>query len=120
MKREAFVQLARCPSNGKHYGIRMEKTAEGRWRKTWAFPMKEESARREHYGETDITGLFGGWTEEYPGCPYCEKKQTVYCGGCKLGVCVEQNAPSYTCACGHFETLIWGDFEVTFSTGADR
>ena len=84
---EAVVVLAKCREGHKTYGIRTERTGNDRWLATWAFPIKESSAKREKYDKTSIKGdiLF---SKEYPGCPYC--------GGYGLTLCT----------CGHLSCTI--------------
>lgn len=44
---EAVVLIAKCGERHKTYGMRLEKTGHDRWLTTWAFPIKESSAKRE-------------------------------------------------------------------------
>ena len=46
---EAVVLIAKCGERHKTYGMRLEKTGHDRWLTTWAFPIKESSAKREGY-----------------------------------------------------------------------
>ena len=46
---EAVVVLCKCGEAHKTYGIRAEKKAPNSWLFTWAFPIKESSAKREGY-----------------------------------------------------------------------
>ena len=72
---KALVGVAKCSKTGRLYGVRIDVTT-GKWIATWAFPIKPEVAKREGYEEnqfpTDIA-----YAKEYPGCPYCEKKEDL-------------------------------------------
>lgn len=52
---EARIALCKCREGGNIYGVRFEKMGDG-WKYTWAFPVKEAAAKREHYDETKIVG----------------------------------------------------------------
>jgi len=99
LKREATVALCRCKETHKTYGVRFEKVSEGNWKYTWAFKIKESSAKREGYDGTIIDGrIFPD--EEYPGCPYCGEKYFVVCSCGKLN-CHTHNSGLFKCEwCG--------------------
>ena len=84
---EAVVLIAKCGENHKTYGMRLEKIGCDQWLTTWAFPIKESSAKREGYDKVQVKGdiAFG---DDYPGCPYC--------GGHGLTLC----------PCGHLSCTI--------------
>lgn len=84
---EAVIVLCKCGKHHRTYGIRTEKRGIDKWAYTWAFPIKENVAKREGYDKTSIKGdvIF---TDEFPGCPYC--------GGYKLTVC----------SCGHLNCTV--------------
>ncbi len=68
-KMEARIALCKCKEGGRIYGVRFEKAGDN-WKYTWAFPVKEASAKRENYDKTKIVGnLVVG--QDYPGCPFC-------------------------------------------------
>lgn len=71
----------------KKYGMRLEKTGHDRWLTTWAFPIKESSAKREGYDKVQVKGDIS-FADDYPGCPYC--------GGHGLTLC----------SCGHLSCTI--------------
>ena len=75
---EALVVLCKCGEVHRAYGMRAERTGKERWRFTWAFPIKESSARREGYDKTVIGGDVA-FAEEYPGCPYCGQSSFTLC-----------------------------------------
>lgn len=84
---EAVVLIAKCGESRRTYGMRLEKTGHDRWLATWAFPIRESSAKREGYDKVQIKGD-NSFSDDYPGCPYC--------GGYGLTLC----------ACGHLSCTI--------------
>ena len=76
--KEAVVVLSKCPQAHRIYGIRAEKAAQNHWRLTWAFPVKELSAKRESYDRASISGQME-WDPKYPGCPYCGTGSLIIC-----------------------------------------
>ena len=84
---EAVVLIAKCGESHKTYGMRLEKTGHDRWLTTWAFPIKESSAKREGYDKVQVKGDIS-FADDYPGCPYC--------GGRGLTLC----------SCGHLSCTI--------------
>ena len=96
---EALVVLCRCGEVHKPYGIRAEKTAANRWSLTWAFPIKEAAAKREGYDRSSIGGeVF--FSDEYPGCPYCGRRELTVCSCGHLN-CTVVNNGVFTCEwCG--------------------
>ena len=76
--KEAVVVLSKCPQAHRIYGIRAEKAAQNHWRLTWAFPVKELSAKRESYDRASISGQME-WGPKYPGCPYCGTGGLIIC-----------------------------------------
>ena len=77
-QKEAVIVLTKCSKNHKTYGIRAEKLGRDHWSFTWAFPLKEESARHEGYDKTSIKGTIE-IDHEYPGCPFCGTSKIVLC-----------------------------------------
>ncbi len=75
--REAVVVLCKCGEVHRTFGIRTEKR-NNEWYFTWAFPIKEASAKREGYDQTKVVGQIL-LEKEYPGCPYCKNKGFVVC-----------------------------------------
>lgn len=86
MRHDAVFKSA-LPGCAKAYGMRLEKTGHDRWRTTWAFPIKESSAKREGYDKVQVKGDIS-FADDYPGCPYC--------GGHGLTLC----------SCGHLNCTI--------------
>ena len=98
---EAVVVLCKCGEVHKTYGIRAEKKAANSWLFTWAFPIKESSAKREGYDKTSIGGNIER-SSEYPGCPYCGGKGFVHCGKCGKLSCWDEEEVLFSCHhCGH-------------------
>ena len=64
--KEAVVLIAKCGESHKSYGIRMEKTGADRWLTTWAFPIKDSSAKREGYDKIQVKGDIS-FSDDYPG-----------------------------------------------------
>lgn len=96
---EAVIVLAKCGRFHKIYGMRAEKISRDHWMITWAFPIKESSAKREGYDKTTIKGQIE-FSEEYPGCPYCGGHHLTLCSCGHLG-CTITNNGTYVCEwCG--------------------
>ena len=95
MRKEAAVIVAKCPTNHKLYGIRVEHTGNREWTFTWSFPIKEQTAQREGYDKTKVVGnlLIG---EEYPGCPYRKQKVITICE-CGQASCTHLRNNVFTC-----------------------
>ena len=62
---EAVVLIAKCGESHKTYGMRLEKTGHDRWLTTWAFPIKESSAKREGYDKVQVKGDIS-FADDYP------------------------------------------------------
>ena len=86
MKKEASVILAKC-RDSQLYGIRIEKR-DMDWIRTWAFPLKEDVAKKEQFDKTTFSGTFLT-EEEYPGCPYCGARKCFVCGSCGKVSCYD-------------------------------
>ncbi len=71
----AAVGIAKCPTTGKLYGVRVEERGQ-RWAATWAFPIKPEVAKREGYTMNQFPPDMI-YDSAYPGCPYCEKYEDL-------------------------------------------
>ena len=81
-KMEARIALCKCKEGNRTYGVRFERMGDN-WKYTWAFPVKEASARRENYDKTKIVGDLVP-DRDYPGCPYCRTMDFVVCRCGKL------------------------------------
>ena len=78
----ASVILAKCGTNNRTYGIRVE-LRESVWVRTWAFPIDDGKAKREGFDKTKIKGKFPP-ADGYPGCPYCGTNELIQCGCGKM------------------------------------
>lgn len=76
--RWAVVLIAKCGESHKTYGMRLERTGRDCWLTTWAFPIKESSAKREGYDKVQVKGGIS-FSDDDSGCPYC--------GGYALTLC---------------------------------
>ncbi|GHS85652.1 hypothetical protein AGMMS49957_02210 [Synergistales bacterium] len=115
---EAVIALCKCKKNKKLYGVRFERTSMNAWQYTWAFPIKEATARREGYEGTTITGNVEP-AADYPGCPYCGSKYFVVCQCGKLN-CNISDSGLFTCEwCGMTGELTIGIGDG-IKTGKDR
>lgn len=118
-KMEARIALCKCKEGKKAYGVRFEKTGKG-WKYTWAFPVKEDTAKREGYDETKILGDIGP-DANYPGCPFCRAKYFVICSCGKLN-CNNINDPNanFKCEwCGAAGRVVGGYDGSGFGSGGD-
>lgn len=115
---EAAIALCKCKQSKKTYGVRFERFGNNMWKYTWAFPIKEDVARREGYTATTIYGAVEP-DIKYPGCPYCGAKYFVVCECGKLN-CNISTGNIFTCGwCGSTGTLVERhSFNIT--TGKDR
>ena len=117
MEKEARIALCKCQEGRKIYGVRFEKVAEN-WKYTWAFPIKESSAKREGYDNTKIIGNIYPDTK-YPGCPYCKARSFVICSCGKLNCNNSKNKEAFKCEwCGKTGKLVEYGGEG-FQSGSD-
>lgn len=101
LKKEATVALCKCKETHKVFGVRFEKVSENTWKYTWAFKIKESSAKREGYDNTVIEGDILP-DKDYPGCPYCGSKYFVVCGKCNSLNCNIFDGEMFECEwCGY-------------------
>lgn len=115
---EAKIALCKCKEAKKTYGVRMEGSGD-EWITTWAFPIEEDTAKREGYDATILKGMLGK-TPDYPGCPYCGTKHFVVCGNCKRLNCNIVTGNTFTCDwCGFTGSLSNYDGQGVAS-GGDR
>jgi len=96
---KVVVVLARCGLKKEPFGIRFEEIERGQWVADWAFPIKDEAARKEGYDRMEITGSFA-YVQHYPGCPHCQAKAIIQCQCGKLA-CYDGESKLVTCPwCG--------------------
>lgn len=97
---EAAVALCKCGKIHKVYGVRFEKVGKKHWKYTWAFPIKELTAKHEGYDKTPIIGVIEP-EDDYPGCPYCEARSFIICSCGKLNCNTSGRGSLFTCEwCG--------------------
>jgi len=75
-KNDVNIGIAKCPKTGKFYGVRVEKRGKDDYTATWAFPIREDVAKREGFASTGFPKSIK-YAAEYPGCPHCEKKENL-------------------------------------------
>jgi hypothetical protein len=110
------IVTGRCSKTKGLYGMRFEKMADS-WMGTWAFAIEDTKVKKEGYDKNDIDGTFG-FTEEFPGCPYCSRKNMVHCS-CGNNTCWDGETKKVTCPwCGQVGQ-IEGIVE-TLHSGGDR
>lgn len=63
---EASVIIMKRGITKKLSGVRVQKMEDGDWQRTWAFSLKEKTASREGYSQTQIHGSLRK-TDDYPG-----------------------------------------------------
>jgi hypothetical protein len=96
--KNVFVVRARCGGHNRLSGVRMEEQWPGHWAATWAFPLREDVAKREGYEARTIEGAFG-FSPGYPGSSSCEAGSFYVCG-CGATVCwnaVDRVGPGPSC-----------------------
>jgi hypothetical protein len=75
-KKSVAIGIAKCPTSGRIYGVRVEERQDKKWIATWTFPVKAEVAKREGYAANrfpyDLV-----YDKDYPGCPYCKKMEDL-------------------------------------------
>ena len=95
---KAFVVMACCQKAKKDFGITIDKKSPVLHRMIWAFKLDREKARREGYDSKTISGGLEA-DKNYPGCPYCGKKQIVFCS-CGSIVCWDGESLFHCPVCG--------------------
>ena len=117
-QKEAVIVLSKCGEVHKTFGIRAEKAESNRWLFTWAFPIRDDSAKREGYDKSTISGNIE-YTAEYPGCPYCSQKYFTVCS-CGHICCTILRNGIFTCEwCGAQGTI--GEYGgESIKAGEDR
>ena len=100
---EAKVLLAKCRKNGRMFGIRAEKRKND-WIRTWTYKVDESRANSGDFSQASITGTFDK-TEDYPGCPYCNKMEFFTCPNCGKLTCIVWDEKTGICR--------WCDIKVS-------
>lgn len=116
-KPHVVIVTGRCEQSHALFGIRFEEHTHNRWLGTWAFALKEATAKREGYERNRVNGRFG-FDNDYPGCPHCLRKSIVLCS-CGHVVCWDGESPTITCPWCNQRGEIRGEVE-TLDAGMDR
>ena len=115
MKKTAIVITPMCQVSHGVYGIRLE-LREKAWFKTWAFPMKPDTAEREGFqSKTDLSNMSADAV--FPGCPYCQSKTLVQCGDCGKIYCYKGERESTCPWCGKTGTISDGGWDSVAGGG---
>lgn len=100
---EANIMLINCGKAKKIIGVRIQKTEDNNWIRTWAFKINDKKAINEGYDKTNVQGSLAA-TNDYPGCPYCGTRGFFKCGICGKINCFN-NEEVVTCNwCGNSGT----------------
>lgn len=94
-KNEASVAVCKCSTTHRLFGVRFEKI-DRQWFYTWAFALKESTARSEGYDRVQIKGNIMP-ANDYPGCPYCGSNGFVICRNCEKLSCMPVASGLFTC-----------------------
>jgi hypothetical protein len=114
---EAVIAVCKCPETKRIFGVRMENTGRDQWEMTWAFPIKEDTAKREGYDSTTVSGQVGA-SIDFPGCPYCQSTNLLLCAHCGKIFC-NTGQTTVTCPWCGTSGQVGGGGKVSFKTGGD-
>lgn len=112
------VVLACCGQYHRPFGIRFEELTNRQWVGDWAFPIAEASAKRERYDRSEIRGGMG-FSQAYPGCPYCGLKSIVRCNRCGGVSCLAEESQTFACPYCGSRGEVNGRIE-SLTSGGDR
>ena len=116
---KAAVVLVKCTRRPMTYGIRMQTEDGESWHKTWAFPVDENRAGKEGYGQQSIEGYYFN-DDSFPGCPCCGAKQIIFCSSCHRASCWNGETDMNCAWCGQRLQNIYTTTEkLTYTTGQD-
>ena len=116
-KKNVVIVTGICARNKSGFGIRFEEIGRGNWIADWAFSIRSETAKREGYDKSTISGSFR-FSDQFPGCPHCKSGSFVKCE-CGSLVCHDGESSTFKCpACG-ISGAIGGDV-TNMSAGHDR
>ena len=113
------IVMSRCSRTKKFFGMRFEEKDGNLWVTDWAFPIKEETGKKEGYDRGKISGKFY-FSQEYPGCPYCGAKgifQCIKCGG--KTACWDTSETEVICPNCNTKLKLSGEIQ-SMSSGVDR
>jgi hypothetical protein len=97
--RNVVIVMGRCGQSKRGFGMRFERREGNVWVATWAFPLRDDVAKREGYTKTEISGQFG-FDQAFPGCPHCGSRSFFKCQ-CGRASCWSGEGRTVTCPwCG--------------------
>ena len=111
------IVLARCMQFGQDFGIRFEEVEPRNWIGNWAFPIREDLAKRESYDRSTVSGSMQ-FSDDYPGCPSCHACSIFRCK-CGGVACWDGVTGWITCPWCHNSGELRGTIE-SLSAGLDR
>src|SRR6266567_5219143 len=82
------IVMSRCSRSREPFGMRFEELSQGLWVTDWAFPVRENTAKKEGYDQSDIKGAFAS-SDEYPSFPFCKGDSVIYCSRCGKVSCYD-------------------------------
>jgi len=116
-ERKIVIVTGRCSQSKAGFGIRFERhSSTHQWIATWAFPVKEAAAKREGYDKSQIGGSFA-IEPTFPGCPHCQGKGFVKCGGCGKVACWNGESQTVTCPWCSQDGCLGGQVEILEAGG---
>lgn len=99
-KNGAFVVMAQCGQTKQCIGITLNPITSKHYRAMWAFKIKKDIAKREHFDKTSVDGNID-LDIDFCGCPYCGATSFYFCGKCGKMVCYDGKTEIVTCPnCG--------------------
>jgi hypothetical protein len=104
------IVLGRCRTSRQMFGMRYEEQSRGVWAADWAFPVKEQTAKRERFDRSEIRGKLE-FAKEYPGCPSCGSAGAFKCSCGKVG-CWDTESKRVKCP--------WCNDSITLDGVVDR
>lgn len=100
------IAVAKCSRAKNTFGIRIEEISHATWEANWAFPLKDDVAKREGYTSESVRGTFQIGAD-YPSCPYCEATSIFYCQ-CHRVACWNGRDKTVTCPWCHTTVVLGG------------
>ncbi|MDR0846000.1 MAG: hypothetical protein LBN08_00640 [Lactobacillales bacterium] len=111
---EPKVVFSRCSKTKDLFGVRIDPLNENEYVGTWAFKLPEAALELEGYEDTTKSLKLSYFTNDYPGCPHCERPGVFFCSCGKLNCHIDNE--SITCAwCGtrtDASELVRGEIDV--------
>ena len=111
------IVMCRCSRDKHSFGLRLERVEPTTWAATWAFAIKESTAKKEGYDRVVLEGGFVT-SQEYPGCPHCRAPGFFRCSCGAVG-CWDGESRQVVCpGCG--ERIELGGDLTSLEAGSDR